>query len=68
MNVLAVGNGSSSRIWRERSGQGPAARESGASPRGMAAAAVAFLAALLLLPGEARANDRCGAITGTPPA
>ena len=66
MNVLAVGNGSSSRIWRERSGEGPAARESGASPRGMAAAAVAFLAALLLLPGEARANDRCGAITGTP--
>ena len=66
MNVLAVGNGSSSRIWRERSGQGPAARESGASPRGMAAAAVAFLAALLLLPGEARAQqvDACGTLTG----
>ena len=65
MKVFAVGNGSSSRIWRERSGEGPAARESGASPRGMAAAAVAFLAALLLLPGEARANT-CDALSGSP--
>ena len=35
---------------------------------GVAATALAFLAALLLAPGEARAANECGTLSGTPPS